>query len=143
MRYFILLFKTFFWKAWNKFNEILSRFFFLHKTLAFYCLKSVGTSRFNCLIHAFNVIKDLSFWKCFCSRLKACDVMDKPESYVYIVSRVSSVIRMLRTTAHNAFPVVFVADGRNLIVSLKKYRIIKHVKIKLFLWKNLFEDINS
>lgn len=85
----------------------------------------------------------LSFWKCFCSRLKACDVMDKPESYVYIVSRVSSVIRMLRTTAHNAFPVVSVADGRNLIVSLKKYRIIKHVKIKLFLWKNLFEDINS
>lgn len=49
-------------------------------------------------------------------RLKACDVMDKPESYVYIVSRVSSVIRMLRTTAHNAFPVVSVADGRNLIV---------------------------
>lgn len=54
--------------------------------------------------------------------------MDKPESYVYCVSRVSSVIRMLRTTAHNAFPVVSVADGRNLRVGSKKYRTIEHVK---------------
>lgn len=61
--------------------------------------------------------------------------MDKPESYVYCVSRVSSVIRMLRTTAHNAFPVVSVADGRNLRVGSKKYRTIKHVKTKLTLLK--------
>ncbi|XP_048773675.2 H(+)/Cl(-) exchange transporter 6-like isoform X2 [Ostrea edulis] len=39
-------------------------------------------------------------------RLKAHDVMDESLSYVFTVSRVSSLIRMLRTTAHNAFPVV-------------------------------------
>ncbi|XP_062567017.1 H(+)/Cl(-) exchange transporter 6-like [Saccostrea cucullata] len=39
-------------------------------------------------------------------RLKARDVMDKSLSYVFTVSRVSSLIRMLRTTVHNAFPVV-------------------------------------
>ncbi|XP_022286279.2 H(+)/Cl(-) exchange transporter 6-like isoform X2 [Crassostrea virginica] len=46
-------------------------------------------------------------------RLKARDVMDEPQSYLYTILRVSSLIRMLRTTAHNAFPVVSKVERRN------------------------------
>lgn len=110
--------------------------------MVFYCFKFVGILRFNCLIYVFNVIKDLLFWKCFCFRFKVCDVMDKLESYVYIVLWVFFVICMFWIIVYNVFFVVFVVDGRNLIVSLKKYWIIKYVKIELFFWKNFFEDIN-
>lgn len=110
--------------------------------MVFYCFKFVGILRFNCLIYVFNVIKELLFWECFCFRFKVCDVMDKLESYVYIVLWVFFVICMFWIIVYNVFFVVFVVDGRNLIVSLKKYWIIKYVKIKLFFWKNFFEDIN-
>ncbi|XP_015754177.1 PREDICTED: chloride transport protein 6-like [Acropora digitifera] len=44
----------------------------------------------------------------FSCRLKAHDIMESCISYIYPHTRVQSVIGILRTTAHNAFPVVTV-----------------------------------
>ena len=39
-------------------------------------------------------------------RLKASDIMESCLSYIYPHTRVNSIVGILRTTAHNAFPVV-------------------------------------
>ena len=42
------------------------------------------------------------------NRLKASDIMESCLSYIYPHTRVHSIVGILRTTAHNAFPVVTV-----------------------------------
>lgn len=49
---------------------------------------------------------------CFPHRLKASDIMESCLSYIYPHTRVHSVIGILKTTAHNAFPVVTVDTGQ-------------------------------
>lgn len=43
-------------------------------------------------------------------RLTASDIMSKKASVLYPATRVSSIMKILKTNAHNAFPVVTVKD---------------------------------
>ena len=49
---------------------------------------------------------------CYFCRLRASDIMESCLSYVYPHTRVHSLVGILKTTAHNAFPVVTVDKNR-------------------------------
>lgn len=74
----------------------------------------ISLSNFS-LLNSYQHSWDINMWSfvCYHFRLKARDVMDEPQSYLYTILRVSSLIRMLRTTAHHAFPVVSKVERRN------------------------------
>jgi CBS domain-containing protein len=50
-------------------------------------------------------------------RLTASDVMSKNVVVLYPATRVSSIVRILKTNAHNAFPVVTVKDKTTEVIT--------------------------
>ena len=82
---------------------------------------------FYCTLELFNLCDIFMFFILYqnycikidiiCFRLTASDVMSKKVVVFYPATRVSSIIRILKTNAHNAFPVVTVKDKTTEVIT--------------------------
>lgn len=62
-----------------------------------------------------------SLFSFFLHRLKASDIMESCLSYIYPHTRIHSIVGILKTTAHNAFPVVTVDKNAHQAVQENNY----------------------